>query len=203
MLVTARSIVLFILVPVLLCACASSPTVHYFSLSATDSGYRQDPDDAVVLGLGPLSLPDYLNRSQLVTRGAGAALEIDEFNRWAEPLGPSLHRVVSSDVDGMLDGVVVVAFPYQVAQADVDYRLRGDVYRFEADGSGRIVLEVQWGITATGDDLVVRPHRSRYETRAATAGDSGAVAVAMNEALASFSRDIADALKTVLQDQPQ
>ena len=201
MFVTVRSIMPVILASLLLSACGSSPPVRYFSLSPMDSGYRPDAGDPVVLGLGPLRLPDYLNRSQFVTRGAGAELKVDEFNRWAEPLGPSLHRVLSRDVDGLMDGVVVVAFPYgSEVRTEVDYRVLGDVYRFEADDSGRITLEVQWGIIGVGSGLIEAPHRSRYETRAATAGDPAAVAIAMNEALSEFSRDIASELQTILQN---
>ncbi|MCZ6560838.1 MAG: PqiC family protein [Gammaproteobacteria bacterium] len=201
MTVTARSMTLGILVSLLLVACGSSPPVRYFSLSPMDSALGQDPDDAITLALGPLRMPDYLNRSQIVTRAGGAEIQVDEFSRWAEPLRLAMHRVVSTDVDGLLDGVVVIAFPYDsIIRSQVDYRLLGDVIRFDADQSGRVVLEVQWIITDTDSAVAVPIHRRRYEARAATADDPAAVAVAMNDALASFSRDIANEMGAVLQD---
>ena len=201
MTVNARFITLSVLASLLLAACGSSPQVRFFSLSPMDGGYKQDPDDAVVLGLGPLRMPEYLNRSQIVTRGAGTELQVDEFSRWAEPLNLSVHRVVSIDVDRLLEGVVVVAFPYEsVIRTQVDYRLVGNVNRFDADRSGRIVLEVQWAIAEVGEGLAVPAHRSRYEAQAATADDPGAVTAAMNKALAQFSRDIASELEAALQE---
>ena len=92
-----------------LSACSSSPAVRYFTLSPIDSAFQQDPADSVMLGLGPLRMPDYLNRSQIVTRGANSEMQVDEFNRWSEPLATSLLRIVSTDVDNLLPGVVVVA----------------------------------------------------------------------------------------------
>jgi uncharacterized lipoprotein YmbA len=166
-----------------------------------DSALGQDPDDAITLALGPLRMPDYLNRSQMVTRGDGAEIQVDEFSRWAEPLRLAMHRVVSTDVDGLLDGVVVIAFPYDsMIRPQVDYRLLGDVIRFDADQAGRVVLEVQWTITDTDAAVAVPIHRSRYEARAATADDPAAVALAMNNALASFSRDIASEMEAFIQD---
>jgi uncharacterized lipoprotein YmbA len=201
MLGTARSITLCVFVSLLLVACGSSPPVRYFSLSPADSAQREDSDDAVTLGLGPLRMPEYLNRSQIVTRGAGAEMKVDEFSRWAEPLGDAIHRVVSTDVDKLLDGVVVIAFPWESAvRAQVDYRLLGNVVRFDADRSGRIVLEAQWGIVDVESEVAVPTHRSHYEARAASSEDPAGVAVAMNEALAKFSRDIASELEAVLQD---
>ena len=197
---TARSITLCVIVSLLLVACGSSPPVRYFALSPMDSAQRQDPNDAVMLGLGPLRLPEYLNRSQIVTRGAGLEMEVDEFSRWAEPLTLALHRVVSADVDNMMDGVVVVAFPWEsVVRDQVDYRLLGEVTRFDADRSGRVVLDIQWAISDVSAGLAVPPHRSKYETRAARSDDPAIVASAMNEALAMFSRDVVSEMETLLQ----
>lgn len=201
MIVTARSITLCVLVSLLVAACGSSPPVRYFALSPMDSVQRQDPDDAVTLGLGPLRLPEYLNRSQIVTRGSGSELEIDEFSRWAEPLTLALHRVVSTDVDNMMNGVMVIAFPWEaVVRNEVDYRLLGEVTRFDADRSGRVVLDIQWAITDVSAGVAVAIRRSKYEARAASPDDPAIVASAMNDALAMFSRDVVSELEVILQD---
>ncbi len=201
MIVTARSIIFCVLVSLLLSACGSSPPVRYFSLSTTIAG-GEDADDAVVLGLGPLRIAGYLERSQIVTRGAGAEIKVDEFSRWAEPLTVALHRVVSTDVDNMMDGVIVVAFPFEsVVRTQVDYRLLGDVVRFDADAGGRVILETQWGVAAVDSgEIVIREHRTRYESQARSADDPAAVASAMNDALAKFSRDIANQFEAALRE---
>ena len=197
----ARSITLCAFVSLLVGACGSSPPVRYFALSPMDSVQQQDPDDAVTLGVGPLRLPEYLNRSQIVTRGGGSELEVDEFSRWAEPLTQALHRVVSTDVDNMMNGVMVIAFPWEaVVHNEVDYRLLGEVTRFDADRSGRVVLDIQWGITATTGQVAVVIRRTQYETRAARPDDPAIVVSAMNDALAMFSRDVASELEVILQD---
>jgi uncharacterized protein len=202
MIATTRSITCCVMMLVLLTACSASPPVRYFSLSSTVADGRQDPGANVVLGLGPMRMAEYLNRSQIVTRGAGAEIIIDEFSRWAEPLALAFHRVVSTDVDNTMDGVTVLAFPWESAVRDqVNYRLLGDVIRFDADRSGRVILETQWGITAVdSDEAIVRPHRTRYEAQTESPDDPAAVASAMNEALAKFSRDIASEMQAVLQN---
>ncbi len=201
MYLTARSITLCAVVSLMIAACGSSPPVRYFALSTMDSVQQQDPDDAVTLGVGPLRLPEYLNRSQIVTRGPGSELEVDEFSRWAEPLTQALHRVVSTDVDNMMNGVTVIAFPWEaVVQNDVDYRLLGEVTRFDADRSGRVVLDIQWAISDVSGEVAVAVRRSKYETRAASLDDPAVVTSAMNGALAMFSRDVVSELEVVLQD---
>ena len=39
---------------------------------------------------------------------------------------------------------------------NVDYRLTGELNRFDADANGRVVLEVQWGATNLDLDEVVQ-----------------------------------------------
>ncbi|TNF87012.1 MAG: hypothetical protein EP300_11865 [Gammaproteobacteria bacterium] len=108
------------------------------------------------------------------------------------------------DVDNLLPGVVVVVFPYEpFVREQVKYRMVGDINRFDADYRGRIVLEVQWGIADAGGKMVVPVRRNRYQAQATiegepAGGDPGAVAAAMNDALAQFSRDIAAKLQSIL-----
>ena len=185
----------------LLMACGSSPQVRFFALSPTVPAAGEDSGDAVVLGLGPLRLPEYLNRSQIVTRGAGAEMRIDEFNRWAEPLNLAVHRTLAADIDSLLDGVVVIAFPYEeLVRTQVEFRLLGDILRFDSDSEGRVVLQTQWAISSVAAEVLVPVQRKRYEARAGAAGDPAAIAAAMNQALGEFGRGVADMLQAALQE---
>jgi len=184
-----------------LSACGSSPPVRYYALNPIVTDYQQDPDDAVMLGIEPLSIPDYLNRSQIVTRDVDAQMRVDDFSRWTEPLADSMHRIVSTDVDNLLHGVVVVMYPYDaVVRSHLDYRLVGDVNRFDADSSGLVVLEIQWAIVDTEANLLVPARRNRYQAQMVTSGDFGAMVAAMNDVLSQFSRDIAGRLKAASQN---
>ena len=201
MLVRAWMIALSAVYLLVLSACGSSPAVRYYSLNPIDMDYQQDPDDAVMLGIGPLSIPDYLNRSQIVTRDVDAQMRVDDFSRWTEPLADSMHRIISTDVDNLLHGVVVVRYPYDaVVRSHLDYRLVGDVNRFDADSSGLVVLEIQWAIVDTEANLLVPARRNRYQAQMVTSGDFGAMVAAMNDVLSQFSRDVADRLKAASQN---
>lgn len=201
MLVRAWMIALSAVYLLVLSACVSSPPVRYYSLNPIDTDYQQDPDDAVMLGIGPLSIPDYLNRSQIVTRDVDAQMRVDDFSRWTEPLADSMHRIVSTDVDNLLHGVVVIMYPYEaVVRSHLDYRLVGDVNRFDADSSGLVVLEIQWAIVDTEANLLVPARRNRYQAQMVTSGDFGAMVAAMNDVLSQFSRDVAGRLKAASQN---
>jgi uncharacterized lipoprotein YmbA len=184
------SIVTALLAYVLLAACGSSPPVRYFALETIDHEYVRVPADATTIGIGPIRIPDYLRRSQMVTRGQGAELIVDDYNRWAEGLDEVIHRTIASNVDRLLDSVSVVAYP-TTALLNLDYRLVGRIDRFDTDARGRAILDTQWGIATPTGEVLVPGRRTRYQAQVSTSGDPAAIARAMSDTIGQFSRDIA------------
>jgi uncharacterized lipoprotein YmbA len=184
----------------LLGGCGSSPPVNYYDLEALETGYAAGHEPSLRIGVGPLRTPDYLNRSQIVTRGPDSRVIVDDFNRWVEPIGEAIYRVLSANLDSLIVDAVVVAFPYNPI-ADLDYQVVGRVNRFDAGADGNAVLEVQWGVISTRDEFLVQPKRARYEVNAGQAGDYPALARAMSELLQQFSRDVAASLEALAGEQ--
>lgn len=188
---------LWILIVLLATGCGSSPPVDYYRLQPISGASSTDPGDAKVLGLGPLTVPAYLDRPQLVTQQAGSKVNVDEFHRWAEPLNVALPRVVTANVDQLLDSVVVVTFPYS-SRLRTDYRLFGRIIRFDVDQAGEAVLEVQWSVQDADANPVLTPRRNRYTAQASSATDPAAIVAALNETVDAFSRDIASRVQPLL-----
>lgn len=182
----------------LLAGCGTSPPVHYYNLEGVDLDSGNAKAGSPVLAMGPLNLPEYLNRSQMVRRNDGAEIIVDDLNRWAEPLDDGMHRVLSANVDSLLDSIIVVAYP-AAALLEVDYRLVGRIDRFDADESGLVVLSVQWGAGDLKGNMIVEPTRRRYTAMAGNPADASAIAKAMNDVLAQFGRDIAAKLGAGIQ----
>jgi uncharacterized lipoprotein YmbA len=189
------------LLAVMLTACGTSPPVRYFSLEPAAVSATVDEPGARVVGLGPLRVPDYLKRSQIVTRGSGSEIKVNDYARWAEPVDKAMHRVLAANVDRQLEGVIVVAYPY-LETVPVDYIVLGQVDRFDGDSAGSVVLEVQWSVQNDQRKALISPQRVRYETRASDPDDPEAITRAMNQALARFSDDIARKLDTTLREPP-
>jgi uncharacterized lipoprotein YmbA len=179
--------------------CGSSPPVRYYDVDALETGYVAEREPSLRVGVGPLRTPEYLRRSQIVTRDADSRIIVDDFHRWIEPLGDRVHQVVAANLDTLLERAVVVAFPYTHI-ADLDYQLVGRISRFDADADGTAVLEVQWGVIASRDAFVIQPKRVRYEAGAAQPGDVQSLARAMSEVLQQFSRDVAESLQPVMPE---
>jgi uncharacterized lipoprotein YmbA len=186
-----------LIVALLAGGCGSSPPVHYYALEALESGYVAAADAGLRVGIGPLRAPDYLSRPQIVTRDGESRIIVDDFNRWAEPVDEAIYRIVAENVDSVIAAAVVVAFPYSHI-VDLDYQVVGRIGRFDAGTDGTAVLQIQWGVIASGDEFVVQPRRARYEASVAQAGGYPALAHAMSEILQQFSRDVANTLESVI-----
>ncbi len=182
-----------------LAGCGTSVPVRYFNLEPIDYGMTSSAEQRHIVGLGPLDLPGYLARPQIVTRGTNAEIIINDFRRWAEPVDESMHRIVAANVEGLVEDVTVVSYPYHT-MAQPEFRIYGDVVRFDADVTGEAVLVVQWGIAAADRTVVAPPQRARYVAQASNPTDTGAVVIALNAVIAEFSRDIATHIEQAIRD---
>lgn len=180
----------------IIAGCGSSPTVRYYALDTIDNRVAQDDEGSPIIAVGAFRMPEYLNRSQMVTRGPGAEINVDDFNRWAEPLDDAIHRVLASNLDVLLESVVVVAFPSS-AVLNIDYRLMGRFDRFTSGQDGLVVLDVQWGMADSAGAVRLSPRRVRFESQATRPDDPGSIAQAMSDVLAQFCRDIAGEIASI------
>jgi uncharacterized lipoprotein YmbA len=143
--------------------------------------------------VGPFQLAEYLARPQIVSQGGGNRVAIDDYERWAEPLDANFQSVVAANVGRLLGSDRVLEFPAQSILKDAR-RVSGRVVRFDVDGSGEAVLEVQWGITDAAGTVQAPGRVSRYTRR--VDGDTTAARVAaLNAAVSDFSADVAAALR--------
>jgi uncharacterized lipoprotein YmbA len=150
-----------------------------------------------LVGLGPILLPEYLKRPQIVTRTQSAELKLAEFDRWAEPLENAFLRTIVTNVDALLESAVVVSFAYGNPRR-LDLRVFGRITRFDVDESGVAVLKVQWGVRTPEGETVVPVRRSMYTVQATDREDYDSLVTALNETVEAFSRELADSLRAAM-----
>ena len=145
------------------------------------------------LGVGPVTLPRYLDRANIVTR-RDTELEVAEFDRWGEPLGDSVPRAIGANLATLLGTERIAVFPWPGATT-VEHQVIIDVIRFDGRLGGDVVLEARWRILSRDrKELALR-----YSELVEATGAPGypALVVAMSRSLAALSRQIADVVKTL------
>jgi uncharacterized lipoprotein YmbA len=177
----------------LLAGCSSSPRVTYYTLNVAATNDAPAPPLNSV-AIGPITLPDLLDRPQLVVRTAANRVDILESHRWAESLKSEIPRTIAADLAILLTPARVSTYP-QNAGLDADYRVLLDIQRFEMTVGEGVGLEVLWSVRRN-DGGVPRTGRTVVSEPAGAAGYDALVA-AQSRALAAVSRDLAQALREV------
>ncbi|UZR30479.1 PqiC family protein [Methylococcus mesophilus] len=158
---------------------------------------RQQPADVrpVVVGVGPIKLASYLDRPQIVVAEGRNRLQLDEFQRWSEPLQENLTRVLAENLSRLHPADHVIIYPWHRNDGP-ELQLEARIDRFHTDGSGASVLDVAWSISRGG--ATVYRKRSNYQA-AAQPRDTESLVSAQSELLAAFAREAGSALDTFRQ----
>lgn len=177
---------------VLLGACATTREAQFYTLDAVASAVN-DNSSALSLALGPIDLPRYLDRPQIVARGEGNRLVVDEFNRWGGSLDEEIQRVLTARLGNLLGTQRIYSYPSRIV-AGTDYRIALDVRAFDGTRGGEVRLDVAWSLIndRTADVAMVR--RAVY-TAVAVDPTYSAYADALSDLLMQLSGDLAVALR--------
>jgi uncharacterized lipoprotein YmbA len=178
--------------------CASQPS-RFYLLSASPSTETASPgtsgQQGPTIGVGPVTLPRYVDRPQIVTRTSPYEIKVAEFDRWAEALDANFSRVLAENLSILLPSARVVMPPWPRA-APIDYQISVDVTHFLSQVGGDSVLIADWTLFKGEGQDALTSGKSRFS--AAPGGqDYAAIVAAMSQTVASLSREIATAIKGV------
>jgi uncharacterized lipoprotein YmbA len=169
---------------------ASSPTTRHYVLSPLTGESKVPEESCITIGIGPIKLPEYVNRPQIVTRTSPNELALAHFDLWAEPLTDSVPRMLAENLSRLICTKEVVLFPWRPSLTP-EHRVEVELLQLDGTLGSTVSLEAWWSV-AHGKTRVTR--KATYSEPAADKGYD-ALVQAHSRALAALSRDIAGALK--------
>jgi len=173
-----------------------SASTRLFTLTPTvdPTAEAASPSDDVI-GIGPVTLADYLDRPQIITRTSPHELKASEFSQWAEPLKSNIARVIRENVSTLTGSERVFSFPWRRSM-QVDHQITVNVLRFDASSGGRVTLVVHWAVYGENTKEFRIHRRSTIESQASGTGYD-AIAEAMSRALGNLSREMVAGLSDI------
>lgn len=175
-----------------------TPVPRFYRLQAADNiqvSVRSKLASGVIIGVGPVGIPEYQNRPQIVTQNENKMLTIAQFDRWGEPLDLALARLVSDNLTALLEGVTIKTYPWNLA-IPVKYQLILDVVKLESQLDKDLFFAVQWSIIDAQANKMVLMKKSEFRLPITPHNYSGLVKT-LSTACASLSSEIAKALETL------
>jgi len=132
---------------ILLAACATPSNTHYYTLSGGSAIVAQQGASAADyrVAIGPVTVPDALDRLQIVVNVAPNRQAILDEENWSAPLKRQIPRVIAEAVGQHLPTARVAGYT-QYGGQDADFGVLIDVTRFESVPGESIALEALWTV---------------------------------------------------------
>ena len=179
--------------------CAGTPPSRFYVLSPLQGDDRQgEADEAcAAISIGPVELPDYIDRPQIVTRISPNKLNLAEFDQWAEPLMDSFSRILMENLSILLCADPISLYPSR-GPTTIDYRVEIEVIRLDGRLGEQATLVARWIIFDEKDSKVLLTRKSNLSSPAQSGGFEALVS-AQSQTIEALSRDIAEAIKAILK----
>jgi hypothetical protein len=173
------------------CLGGPTPEPQYFTLSPAAVRGAEPLAARPELGLvlGPVDLPRYLDRSELVTRSGAHGLRVWNLQRWGGSLRTDVQRVVADDLSRLLGTARIAVYPAE-ARFPVSYRVLLELIELGSAPGHPVVLRGRWTI-AGPDGLAVAVGATNVEQPPASPSWEDYVA-AHSAALGVVTREIAE-----------
>lgn len=165
---------------------------QFFLLTPAPSG--KGVSGGPTIGLHRVTVPDYLDQSQLVKRVGPEQVEFLPMARWAEPLASQVTRVLANDLAAASGLSEVPVYPWVRARTP-SFAVYVSVQRFEREADS-----VRLVVTYRLEDSTGAIHRGPLVSSVTEVADSAlpaATVSAMSRALARLGKEIVSGLAPV------
>jgi uncharacterized lipoprotein YmbA len=178
-----------------LMACGSNPVEdHYYSLVlAADDVMApvHSEETKAQLIVGPVQLPEYLNRRGLAIQIDSNQIQTANHHFWAEPLEEAIAKVLVRDISNLASGVTVDRDAGRWTDSS-DCRLRIEFDKFHATDRSRVVGNGRYWISSSDSDF-----KQEFEVTETLSADGHAHAVtALRRSLRALATQITDTIES-------
>ena len=181
----------------LLMAGCSSPDAKFYTLNAIK---RAAPGPAVQVDghsisvkVGPVSFPDTLDQSQIVSRSGENQLILDEYNRWIGDFKDDFQRILGENISILLP-TDHVALNHDIILFPIDFQVIVNVREFNGQLGGMVTLNADWTVARQGEDKTVVARKSLLKEKA-TGVEYSVYVTAQSRLLEKLSQQIVDEIR--------
>ena len=181
-------------------SCQHSPQKNFYYLTAQldkeqNSAQTESTKVSQLIGIGPIEIADYLNRSQIIDNQSNNSLTMADNAFWAEPLDKSIARVTALNLTQANSARNFVYFPWR-SDSRPRYSIRVRIDELSRT-TNQAKLNANWELT----DNDTKTNLLRKNFTRSTPVDSGekALAQAYSKLLADFAREIDVELNKISQ----
>ena len=174
---------------------SNSPVPRFYALQVVDNAGESKKFEIaakLIIGIGPIGIPEYQNRPQMVTQNKDGLIKFAQFERWGESLDAGLARLILENLTLMLPQAEFQIFPCDFA-IPLDYQVLVNVVQLESQLDKELSLVAQWTIIDPKTKTMLLTKRSEFHQEINPHTYFG-LAQALSRAGALLSNEIAENL---------
>jgi uncharacterized lipoprotein YmbA len=176
-------------------ACGRSLPTRFYLLTPQKTQSGAVPTAGLSVGVGPVELPDYLDRPQILTRAGDHEIHFAEFDQWGGSLKSNIAYVVAENLGERLNLDAVYTYPWRTA-VRVGFQVGISVVRLDARPDGNATLEARWSLLDQDGRRVLLTRRSAFQIPL-TRTEYAAIVEAQSRLFAALSDEIAVAIRAL------
>lgn len=177
-----------------LASCASPPSNFYTLTDAAATTGARAPAAPYAIDVSPVTIPEQVDRPQIVVTRGGGRVDILEESRWAAPLKNELTSAISRNLTQRLGAMDVYGLPR--ADGLTVYRVATSVQRFEAMPGDRAALTAVWSVRQVPGEVVLT---CRFADTEPASGGIDGVVTAQRKLVDRLADGIGNAIATRAQ----
>lgn len=145
------------------------------------------------IGVGPVTLAEYIDRPNLVLQDEPNRLAIAEDHRWAGALDASVSRVMAANLGRQLGTGNVRVYPWQ-HDNEISRQVTVELRQFHGGADGNAVIEAGWRVYQLPERTLVAS-RTFTATEPLAADGYPALVAAQSRLLSRLAADIAKSMR--------
>lgn len=174
----------------LLAACGAGPKSYYM---LTADGAAPTGSSGIGIGVGPVTLAEYIDRPNLVVQEQTNQVGIASDHRWAGALDASIARVTATNLGRRMGTGNIRTYPWPRDEG-LRYQVTIDVREFHGGADGHAVIEAGWRAYALPERRMVASRNFTAREPLEKDGYQPLVA-AQSRLLSRMADDIASSLR--------
>lgn len=157
----------------LLSACSSEPTV-YHTLSAAPPVRPNVSSHIRSLGVGPIKLPDLLDREGMVIRRNATSAEVSDTHLWGGQLEDEFLAALTQHLQAGLPNTQVLEIPWEVSQTP-KYQVVVRLDQFDGTPGQQATLRGLWQLQMGSDGRILYSRPVNLQRKPNSQGVNGLV----------------------------
>lgn len=176
-----------------------SPSSRFYRLTSISDSHSQSGalpkklTSNIAIGVGPVTIADYLDQAKIVTRNSDHEIELAQFDQWSGTFKSNVTEVLATNLGDLLRSERISIYPWR-SYISIDYQVLIDVSRCDGQLGKDVVLVVRWSVLKGKEKQLVAMKRTSI-TQAVDSPGYAALVAAYSRALGELSSEIAETIQ--------